>query len=242
MTDIIQKQSPNFDERKEADVSLVVLHYTGMETAYDALERLTSEESKVSSHYTIDEDGTLYRHVDEKKRAWHAGISSWQGIKDINSISIGIEIVNPGHEFGYREFSDRQVERVMTLCRDIQGRHEIENILAHSDVAPDRKEDPGELFPWEELARQGIGIWPDVSDEDMVKGSGLDVHRALRDFGYEATQLYKMLIAFQRHFVPEAFEKGTQGQACGLTKGRLYALLAGHFIAPKPCSSKAKED
>lgn len=231
MNNIIQKPSPNFNERKGALPSLIILHYTGMKTAEEALDRLTSEESGVSSHYTIDEDGTIYQHVKEDDRAWHAGVSYWQGEKDINSISIGIEIVNLGHEFGYKEFPAKQIESVIALCKNIQERHNIENVLAHSDVAPDRKADPGELFPWKQLAQNGIGFWPEVSDEDMVKSVGMDIYRALRDFGYEAVKSKKMLIAFQRHYVPEVFLTGTQGIDCGLTKGRLYALLAEHLIS-----------
>ena len=231
MIDIIQKPSGNFDERGDQSPYIILLHYTGMKDAEEALMRLTDTESKVSSHYTIDENGIIYQHVDEQKRAWHAGLSYWQGEKDINAVSIGIEIVNPGHEFGYREFTTEQIDVVQSLCRQIMDQHDIDFVLAHSDVAPDRKQDPGELFPWLELAKQGIGIWPNVSDEDMVKGVGINVHRALKDFGYHATKADNMLIAFQRHFVPEVFQRGTQGKACNLTKGRLYALLAGHLIS-----------
>jgi len=171
---MIKKPSTNFNDRKEKKPYLIILHYTGMKTAEEALERLTNNASQVSSHYTIDEDGTLYSHVDE---------------------------------------------------------HEIEVVLAHSDVAPDRKEDPGELFPWKELAEQGVGVWPSVSEEDMVKGLGIEPIRALHDLGYAAEDPKKVLIAFQRHFVPEVFKKETQGQACHLTKGRLYALLARDLIS-----------
>lgn len=228
---IIQKKSPNFDERKSAAVSMIILHYTGMKNAEEALERLTSEESKVSSHYTIDEDGIIYSHVDEKDRAWHAGVSSWRGIRDINSVSIGIEIVNPGHEFGYRDFPEVQIDAVKELCLDIQKRYEIEDVLAHSDIAPDRKEDPGELFPWKKLSDSGVGVWPNISDEDMVKGLGIDVYKALNDWGYDAMKAKNMLIAFQRHYVPEVFESGSSGQVCHLTRGRLYALLSQHLIS-----------
>lgn len=226
---IIQKPSPNFDERQQ-DVSMILLHYTGMETGDAALERLTDAESKVSSHYTIDEDGTVYQHVDEKKRAWHAGVSQWQNIRDVNSASIGIEIVNPGHEFGYRKFPKPQIESAIKLCRDIQSRYEIEHVLAHSDVAPDRKQDPGELFPWPMLAMEGIGVWPDVSVEDTVRAQSMDVYQALNDCGYGAVKAKNALVAFQRHYVPEVFEHETQGQACSLTRGRLYALLARHVM------------
>ncbi|HPD82948.1 MAG: N-acetylmuramoyl-L-alanine amidase [Alphaproteobacteria bacterium] len=228
---IIQKPSPNFDDRAGQKPSIILLHYTGMKTAEDALARLTSEDSKVSSHYTVDEDGTIYNHVSESKRAWHAGQSYWRGERNINAISIGIEVVNPGHEFGYRKFPVVQIQAVQTLCKDIIKRHEINDVLAHSDVAPDRKQDPGELFPWKELAQNGVGEWPEPSDEDMVKGAGLNVPRALQDMGYEAFNKDNILIAFQRHYVPEAFKKGTEGHACGLTKGRLYALLARHLIS-----------
>lgn len=228
---IIQKPSPNYDERKDSEISTIILHYTGMQTAEEALERLTSEESKVSSHYTVDEDGTIYAHVDEKDRAWHAGVSYWRGVRDMNAASIGIEIVNPGHEFGYRDFPQVQIDAVKELCLDIQKRHDIEDVLAHSDIAPDRKEDPGELFPWKELSDSGIGIWPNISDEDMVKGLGIDVYKALNDWGYEAMKAKNMLIAFQRHYVPEVFENGSVGQVCHLTRGRLYALLSQHLIS-----------
>ena len=229
--DIIQKPSPNFDERKGQTPSLIILHYTGMESANAALTRLTDKESGVSSHYTIDEDGRIYQHVEEDKRAWHAGVSCWQNIRDVNAISIGIELVNPGHEFGYREFPAKQIEAVKELCLAIMGRHEIEDVLAHSDVAPDRKQDPGELFPWKELAQAGIGVWPVVSDEDVVKAMGINVPQALRDRGYDAVKGQNMLLAFQRHYVPEVFVKGTEGKICSLTKSRLYALLAEHLIS-----------
>jgi len=225
----VNKPSLNFDNRK-SDISMIVLHYTGMETSEGALQRLTDEESKVSSHYTIDEDGTIYTHVDEEKRAWHAGASCWQNESDINSASIGIEIVNLGHEFGYRPFPKAQIEAVTALCQDVQKRHDIEHVLAHSDVAPDRKQDPGELFPWAMLAMEGVGIWPDVSIEDKVKAQSINVFQALSDYGYEAIKAQNALIAFQRHYVPEVFERNTVGEICSLTRGRLYALLARHVM------------
>lgn len=233
---IIQKSSPNFDERKGAKPELIVLHYTGMETALQAIKRLRDKNSKVSAHYTVDEDGAVYQHVDENFRAWHAGASFWQGVEDINSHSIGIEIVNPGHEWGYRPFTGHQMKSVDALCRDIMKRHNIlpENALAHSDVAPARKQDPGELFPWEEMARHGIGIWPQTSDEDMVKAGVINIERALHDFGYDPrVPLREALTAFQRHFVPEAFVNGHAGEEDSLTRMRLYALLAGHLLEPK---------
>ncbi len=231
---IIQKNSPNFDERNGEEVTFLILHYTGMKTADEALERLCCKDAEVSSHYTVDEEGKVYQHVDEVNRAWHAGISSWQDQLNINSKSIGVEIVNPGHEFGYREFTDVQINSVKNISLEILKRHSnIEHVLAHSDIAPDRKQDPGELFPWKDLALNGIGIWPDVSDEDIIKGSLIqDIPQSLRRIGYEASKPKNMLIAFQRHYVPEVFEKGTEGVACSLTKGRLYALQAGHLLYP----------
>jgi len=226
---VINKPSPNFNERHH-DVSMIIVHYTGMKTAGEAIERLTDAEAKVSSHYTLDNDGTVYSHVAEEKRAWHAGVSCWQNMRDINSASIGIEIVNPGHEFGYCKFSKAQINAVMELCLDIQSRHKIDHVLAHSDVAPDRKQDPGELFPWAMLAMEGIGVWPEISIEDKVKAQSIDVYQALSDYGYDAIKAQNALIAFQRHYVPEAFERNTVGESCSLTRGRLYALLARHVM------------
>lgn len=228
---IIQKPSPNFDDRGGHQPTILLLHYTGMKTAEEAFDRLTDKESNVSAHYTVDEEGSVYQHVDEDKRAWHAGKSFWCGEENINAVSIGIEIVNPGHEFGYREFPEEQIKAVKKLSLEIKKRHPIEHVLAHSDVAPTRKQDPGELFPWKELAQAGVGIWPDVSDEDIVKASGIDVYQALADLGYGDYDPKDVLIAFQRHYVPEVFVKNTAGQICGLTKGRLYALLANHLIS-----------
>jgi N-acetylmuramoyl-L-alanine amidase len=232
---IIDRASPNFDERTiEGDIGYIILHYTGMKSAEEAIARLTDADSKVSAHYTIDEDGTIYRHVDESKRAWHAGSSFWQDQNDLNSLSVGVEIVNPGHEWGYRAFTDVQIDAVIELCRGIMQRHDMdpENVLAHSDIAPARKEDPGELFPWKKLAIHGIGIWPDVSDEDKVKATGIIMERALTDFGYDPRVKFRdKLIAFQRHFVPEAFTDGSAGTENSLSRARLYTFLAGHLIS-----------
>lgn len=228
--------SPNHDDRKGIAPSLIILHYTGMETVEQALKRLTDPDSKVSSHYTIDEDGSVYCHVDEGRRAWHAGFSFWNNEADINAHSIGIEIVNPGHEWGYRPFTGAQMKTLIPLCREIMQRHGIdpENILAHSDVAPARKQDPGEYFPWHELATHGIGVWPDVSEEDKLKSASINVERALHDYGYDPrVKLRDKLTAFQRHFVPEAFANGQAGEADTLTRIRLYTLLAGHFLEPQ---------
>jgi len=218
---IIEKKSPNFDNRDGEEITFLILHYTGMKTAQDALDRLCCEKAEVSAHYTVDEDGTIYQHVDEADRAWHAGVSSWQGHDKINAKSIGVEIVNPGHEFGYREFPAAQLNAVKKLCQDILGRHEgIQHVLAHSDIAPNRKQDPGEMFPWKEFANSGIGVWPEGAK--IVDG---DVYDALSKIGYDVSNPQVALIAFQRHYVPEVFEAGTQGDICDLTRQRLSGLI-----------------
>ncbi len=149
--------SPNYNERIGYDApEMIVIHYTGMKTAQAALDRLCDPAAEVSAHYVIDEDGTVYQLVGEDKRAWHAGVSNWNGETDINSASIGIELVNPGHEFGYRAFPAAQMQTLAELCKGIMGRHEIKIVLGHSDVAPIRKQDPGELFDWAWLAHNGV--------------------------------------------------------------------------------------
>lgn len=232
---MIERKSPNHDDRKGRDIRFLILHYTGMQTTEDALKRLTDPyaENLVSAHYTVDEDGTVYHHVDEQQRAWHAGAAYWQGETDINEQSIGIEIVNPGHEWGYRPFTGPQMKAVTELCKEIMERHEIEpeDVLGHSDIAPARKQDPGEFFPWKELALHGVGVWPVVSDEDAVKAKGINVETALHDCGYDPrVKLREKILAFQRHYVHEAFENGHEGEADSLTLSRLYALLAGHWL------------
>ena len=155
--------SPNFDARKDNRTpDMILLHYTGMQTGEAALQRLTAAQSEVSAHYVVFEDGRIIQCVLEEWRAWHAGESSWAGETDINSSSIGIEIVNPGHEFEYPDFPLRQTAAVISLCRSIitrRGPISADRILAHSDVAPSRKQDPGEKFPWKVLADSGIGLW-----------------------------------------------------------------------------------
>ena len=155
------RHSPNQDERG-APIDMLVLHYTGMQSAEAALDRLCDPAAKVSSHYDITEDGAVHALVPEEKRAWHAGLSFWAGIRNVNASSIGIELVNPGHEFGYRAFPAVQIAALKDLAGGILSRHSIpaSRVLGHSDVAPARKEDPGELFPWEALAASGIGLWP----------------------------------------------------------------------------------
>src|SRR5215471_1332690 len=160
---IVQCSSPNHDVRPEGGpIDILVLHYTGMKTADEALARLTDAASKVSAHYTIGRDGRVFAHVPEERRAWHAGVSFWAGERNVNARSIGIELVNPGHEFGYIPFTDEQIGALIDLARGILSRHPISpaRVIGHSDVAPARKTDPGELFPWQQLADYGIGVWP----------------------------------------------------------------------------------
>ncbi|MCW8952860.1 MAG: N-acetylmuramoyl-L-alanine amidase [Rhodospirillales bacterium] len=226
---MIQRPSPNFDDRPEGvPIDMLVIHYTGMKTAEAALERLSDPEAKVSAHYVIDENGSVIRLVAEENRAWHAGVSSWRGESDVNGRSIGIELVNPGREFGYRLFTEPQMESLAVLAADIVRRHAIpdRNVVGHSDVAPDRKEDPGELFEWDRLAREGIGLWP-----AWAKAPTRDVaavQRALAQYGYgleasgvldDATR--KVVAAFQRHFRPERVDGNPDSE----TVGRLFSLL-----------------
>ena len=159
---IVDQPSPNFDARDGQAVDILLMHYTGMRSAQEAIDRLRDPSAKVSAHYVIDEDGTVHRLVAEEKRAWHAGVSYWAGSREINRRSIGFEIVNPGHEYGYRAFPKPQMEAVRDLAREVLARHPIppQRVIGHSDVAPLRKEDPGELFDWRWLAGEGVGLWP----------------------------------------------------------------------------------
>lgn len=201
----IDRPSPNHGPRPaDARAELLILHYTGMPTAEQALARLCDEAVQVSAHYTVDEDGTVYAHVPEERRAWHAGVSRWRGLADVNSRSIGVEIVNPGHEFGYRPFPAVQMAAVVELCRGIVKRRAIAaaDVLGHSDIAPARKEDPGELFDWPGLAAHGIGLWPTPSQADDGPFDSAEVGALLGRYGYEPTES-RALLAFQRHFHPE---------------------------------------
>ena len=213
--------SPNMNDRPDGvEIDTVVLHYTGMKTVDEALVRLCDPESQVSAHYLIQESGEIIPLVPEEKRAWHAGESAWRGRQNVNDFSIGIELVNPGHEYGYRPFSEAQMDSLIRLLEELFYRHPIEvrNVVGHSDIAPMRKEDPGELFNWELLASYNLAIWPDMprecQQEDILKpgASGDDVknlQRNLKKIGYniEITSEFDLqtcyvVIAFQRHFTP----------------------------------------
>jgi N-acetylmuramoyl-L-alanine amidase len=232
--------SPNHDERAQGTaIDILLLHYTGMATTAAAVERLCDPSAKVSSHYVIDEGGEVLQLVPEARRAWHAGLSSWDGATDINSRAIGIEIGNPGHGFGYPDFPDAQIEAVIALGRDIVARHRIgaDRVLAHSDVAPERKSDPGEKFPWARLHRAGIGTWVapvPVTGASVCRpgdrGAAVAaLQAALKRYGYgiEANGLYDdlttaVVTAFQRHFRPDRVD----GLADLSTVETLQALLA----------------
>jgi N-acetylmuramoyl-L-alanine amidase len=227
--------SPNHDDRGGQPVDTLVLHYTGMKTAAAAIGRLRDPAAAVSSHYVVDEDGTVIRLVPEDRRAWHAGVSHWRGHAALNARSIGIEVVNPGHEWGYRDFPVLQLAAVCDLCLAVLARHPIpaRNVVAHSDVAPDRKEDPGERFDWRALAENGVGLWPFDAPDLGVTGAVRDagslraVRAALIEIGYRAgpegaldPALSAVLRAFQRHWRPEA----VTGQADDGTLVRLLAV------------------
>ncbi|MDP6352998.1 MAG: N-acetylmuramoyl-L-alanine amidase [Alphaproteobacteria bacterium] len=228
----VERPSPNNDPRSPGrKIDMLVLHYTGMADTDAALDRLCDPDSEVSAHLLIDEAGTVHRLVPEARRSWHAGVSAWAGETEINDLSIGIELANPGHELGYRAFPEAQMAALEIIARDIVVRHRIpgRRVLAHSDVAPARKQDPGELFDWPRLARYGIGLWPEyelAAPDGAALRPGDDgrivaaTQAALAAFGYElapngvydpATEA--VVTAFQRHFRPTrvhgVFDVGT---------------------------------
>ena len=216
--DMIWTPSPNFDERK-LPVTVLVMHYTGMKDAASAINWLANPQSKVSAHYVVTEDGQVVNMVREEDRAWHAGRGYWRGITDLNSASIGIEIVNPGHEWGYVPFPEEQMDAVTRLSHDIARRHNIEptNVIGHSDLAPARKQDPGELFDWDRLARHGIALKkPDLHLGDPPWTDGGFI-LALERFGYDISAEEDAVRAFQRRFRPANID--------GVIDGECRALL-----------------
>ncbi len=199
--------SANHDARA-LPVSMVVLHYTGMQTAAEAETRLTDPSAKVSAHYLIDEAGEVVSLVPEHRRAWHAGRSFWRGINDVNSASIGIELVNPGHEWGYRPFPAAQMEALLPLLARIVREYDVPraNVVGHSDVAPARKEDPGELFDWPLLARHRLALpIPEVALGDPFDNEGA-VLLAMERFGYDVTDGRAAVRAFQRRWRPRLID------------------------------------
>ena len=218
---LVEAPSPNAEPRPGGVViDTLILHYTGMQSGAEAIARLRDPAAIVSSHYVVEEDGTILRLVPEGMKARHAGVSHWRGNSALNANSIGVEIVNPGHEWGYTPFPALQMAAVAELCLQIIGRHPISprNVVGHSDVSPDRKQDPGEMFDWEGLAANGIGIWP--RDVGVADGDPLEI---LRQIGYRPDlPLHVLLVAFQRHW--------RQGNVNGLadtdTRSRLSAVAA----------------
>jgi N-acetylmuramoyl-L-alanine amidase len=233
--------SPNHGERRRRGrPNCIILHYTGMPTGEAALKTLTDSASVVSAHYLVWEDGSIDQLVSERRRAWHAGKSSWKGESDINSVSVGIEIVNPGHDGGLPPFPERQIAATIALSRDICSRWAIppERVLAHSDVAPGRKQDPGEAFPWAALWRGGVGHWTApvpaagaalfAHEEEGPPVRSLQAMLALYGYGVEITGIYdrqtrQTVAAFQRHFRPERVD----GEADASTVSTLKALIEG---------------
>lgn len=233
---LIDAPSANFDSRT-APPDMVVLHYTGMDSGEAALTRLRDPKAKVSAHYLIEEDGRIFALVAEERRAWHAGVSFWKGERDVNSVSIGVELVNPGHDLGYRPFAPMQIEALIALLDAVRGRWDIPNdrILGHSDVAPARKIDPGELFDWRALAQAGHGLWvePPASPGAPLsigdEGTGVFALQAgLTRLGYDCAPSGRfdphtamIITAFQRHWRPDKVD----GIADGETRARLVHLL-----------------
>lgn len=221
--------SPNWNERK-LPISMVVLHYTGMQTAAEALERMCDPTAEVSAHYMIDEDGTVSRLVPEDKRAWHAGRSYWRGETDINSASVGIELVNPGHEWGYRPFPDAQMEALVPLLADIVKRHNVPraNVVGHSDIAPARKTDPGELFDWDLLARLRLALpHPKLKMRLLFDNDGA-FFLALERFGYDISDRAAAIRAFERRWRPHRITGEIDGQLGALLFELLLERDLGH--------------
>ncbi len=230
----VERPSPNFNDRKGQSIQFLVIHCTAMATAEAAIERLCDPATQVSAHYVVDEQGTVYRLVAEENRAWHAGVSYWDGKSDLNFSSIGIEIANPGDA----PYPQAQMDAVMALSNDIVNRHKIRSfyVVAHSDIAPNRKQDPGEQFNWQSLSANNLGVWPVPTQGDYktsAKWAQKEVQSALVKLGYRPTlDQPTLLTAFQRHFQPDVFKTPTEvGIANVETKARLACLIRRKNIA-----------
>lgn len=244
---LVERPSPNFNDRQPINgtvgVRHVVVHYTGMKSRDEALERLCDPAAKVSAHYLVDQDGTVFSLVPEERRAWHAGISFWRGVRDLNSTSIGIELCNPGHDWGYHTFPEPQITALKDLLGGIRTRHGLSpaNVLGHSDIAPSRKIDPGELFPWHELAADGFGLWPEEAAPVPGHPDLTGAFRRLSEIGYavpttpeEGSDILNVESAatdvirtFQRHYLPRQVD----GHLDGYTAARIAAVAVAYALA-----------
>jgi N-acetylmuramoyl-L-alanine amidase len=240
---IIERPSPNFNSRGGAQVLFLVQHYTAMDTAEAAILRLCDPTTQVSAHYVIDEKGVITRLVQDDQRAWHAGVSFWDGKSNLNSSSIGIEIANPGNV----PYPAAQMEAVKALSNSLIAKFKIRAsyVVAHSDIAPDRKEDPGELFDWKGLSTSGIGVWPTPAKVDYDRSASwqnADVATFLSKLGFDSKFALNILVtAFQRHFHQEVFATpAAVGIADSETKARLACLVRRKAIADGIAASRKK--
>lgn len=241
---IVERPSPNFNDRRGHSVQFLIIHYTAMSTAESAIKLLCDPKSQVSAHYVVDEQAGIYRLVDEENRAWHAGVSYWEGHTDLNSSSVGIEIANTGDS----EYPQAQMDAVISLSRSIVNRHNIpaRHVIGHSDIAPDRKQDPGALFDWTAFARAGLGVWPTVEAQDYDQSknwSDSQLKHALIELGYRPElDLTTVVTAFQRHFQPESFKTSENvGVADSETKARLASLLRNRAVAIASAAARKKK-
>ena len=230
--------SVNFSRkiRKYKDIKLIVIHYTGMQSKIESIKRLSNPKHKVSTHYLIDRKGQILRMVDDNKVAWHAGKSKWKNYNNLNKYSIGIELVNKGHEFGYEKFTILQVKNLIKLCQNLKKKYKIQNsnIVGHSDIAPLRKQDPGEKFPWKKLKNNDLGIWPKTlklkSQKEIEKKIIKLFFKNLFKIGYRYFDLEKrtkkdifLIRAFQRRFLPK--------KVTGIIDQKTYII--SHFLAKR---------
>ena len=224
--DIHKKHSPNYNDRIGFDApEYIILHYTGV-SAQEADSVYMDKAGQLSPHYMVEIDGRVTQYVEEEKRAWHAGQSYWDGCEDINSASVGIEVVNGGHDAGLPEYPAVQIDALIILCQEIAARHNIGpmNVIGHSDISPLRKIDPGEVFPWEYLAQNGVGFWPEPSDNDFKENIG--ARSGLAQLGYtDQCEDIVLVREFQRHYEPELFLKNKQGQVSERTHALISCLL-----------------
>lgn len=220
---VIEAPSPNHDSRDGQAVEILLLHYTGMKSGEEAIARLRDPTAKVSAHYVVEEDGRTFRLVPEELRAWHAGAARWRGGENVNARSIGIEIVNPGHEWGYRAFPPAQMDAVRALAEEILARHAIpaRNVIGHSDVAPTRKEDPGELFDWPGLAAAGIGLWP---QPEPIQWTDAEFFANLARYGYDVADPAACCRAFCRHFRPVRIADAPDAESKAILNGLLFLV------------------